>query len=68
MLSRAGSKLEGIHRPEWLPTHLHMPSSAGSFVPDKACQELAQAFGQSVKQLITSLVRDPKFELITKSN
>ncbi|WP_313027089.1 hypothetical protein [Pseudomonas lopnurensis] len=40
---------------------------AGSFVADKACQEVAQAFGQSVQQLIADLVRDPEFKRIARS-
>jgi hypothetical protein len=34
---------------------------SGSFVADKACQEVAQAFGSAVQKLIEDVVRDPKF-------
>lgn len=37
---------------------------SGSFVADKACQEVAQAFGPAVQKLIEDLVRDPKFKQI----
>lgn len=35
---------------------------SGSFVADKACQEVAQAFGPAVQKLIEDVVRDPKFK------
>ncbi|WP_291013832.1 hypothetical protein [Hydrogenophaga sp.] len=35
---------------------------SGSFVADKACQEVAQAFGPAVQKLISDVVRDPKFK------
>ena len=34
---------------------------SGSFVADKACQEVAQAFVPAVQKLIEDVVRDPKF-------
>lgn len=37
---------------------------SGSFVADKACQEVAQAFGPSVQTLIEDVIRDPKFKQI----
>lgn len=37
---------------------------SGSFVADKACQEVAQAFGPAVQKLIGDVVRDPKFRQI----
>ncbi len=37
---------------------------SGSFVADKACQEVAQAFGPAVQKLIEDVVRDPKFKQI----
>jgi hypothetical protein len=37
---------------------------SGSFVADKACQEVAQAFGPAVQKLIEDAVRDPKFKQI----
>jgi hypothetical protein len=37
---------------------------SGSFVADKACQEVAQAFGPAVQKLIEDVVRDPKFRQI----
>lgn len=37
---------------------------SGSFVADKACQEVAQAFGPSVQKLIQDVIRDPKFKQI----
>lgn len=35
---------------------------SGSFVADRACQEVAQAFGPAVQKLIEDIVRDPKFK------
>lgn len=35
---------------------------SGSFVADKACQEVAQAFGPAVQKLIEDVVRNPKFK------
>lgn len=37
---------------------------SGSFVADRACQEVAQAFGPAVQKLIDDVVRDPKFKSI----
>jgi len=37
---------------------------SGSFVADKACQEVAQAFGPAVQKLVSDVVRDPKFRQI----
>ena len=37
---------------------------SGSFVADKACQEVAQAFGPAVQKLVGDAVRDPKFRQI----
>ncbi|KRB97791.1 hypothetical protein ASE11_13205 [Hydrogenophaga sp. Root209] len=37
---------------------------SGSFVADKACQEVAQALGPAVQKLIEDVVRDPKFKQI----
>lgn len=37
---------------------------AGSFVADKACQEVAQAFGPAVQKLVGDVVRHPKFRQI----
>ncbi len=37
---------------------------SGSFSADKACQEVAQAFGPAVQKLVASVVQDPKFRLI----
>lgn len=37
---------------------------SGSFVADKACQEVAQALGPAVQKLIEDIVRDPKFKQI----
>lgn len=37
---------------------------SGSFVADKACQEVAQAFGPAVQKLIQDVVRDPRFKQI----
>lgn len=34
---------------------------SGSFVADKACQEVAQAFGPAVQKLVADVVRHPKF-------
>jgi len=39
---------------------------SGSFVADKACQEVAQAFGPAVQKLIADVVRDPKFKQIAR--
>lgn len=37
---------------------------SGSFVADKACQEVAQAFGPAVQKLVGDVVRNPKFRQI----
>ncbi len=37
---------------------------SGSFIADRACQEVAQAFGPAVQKLIGDVVRDPKFRQI----
>ena len=37
---------------------------SGSFVADKACQEVAQAFGLAVQKLIEDIVQNPKFKQI----
>lgn len=37
---------------------------SGSFVADKACQEVAQAFGPAVQKLVGDVVRDPRFRQI----
>lgn len=37
---------------------------SGSFIADRACQEVAQAFGPAVQKLIGDVVRDPKFQQI----
>ncbi|MDT0139008.1 hypothetical protein [Acidovorax sp. PRC11] len=37
---------------------------SGSFVADKACQEVAQAFGPAVQKLVGDVIRDPKFRQI----
>ena len=37
---------------------------SGSFVADKACQEVAQAFGPAVQKLIRDVIQDPKFKKI----
>lgn len=34
---------------------------SGSFVADRACQEVAQAFGPAVQKLIEDVVQNPKF-------
>ena len=39
---------------------------SGSFVADKACHEVAQAFGPAVQKLIADVVRDPKFKQIAR--
>ncbi len=39
-------------------------SFSGSFVAEKACQEVAQAFAPAVQKLIEDVVRDPKFKQI----
>ncbi len=39
-------------------------SFSGSFAADKACQEVAQAFGPAVQKLVSDVVRDPKFPRI----
>lgn len=39
-------------------------SFPGSFVADKACQEVAQAFGPAVQKLIEDVVRNPKFKQV----
>ncbi|WP_053195647.1 hypothetical protein [Herbaspirillum hiltneri] len=35
---------------------------SGSFVADKACQEVAQAFGPAVQQLIREVIKNPQFK------
>ncbi|MFL9878093.1 hypothetical protein PQR63_06875 [Herbaspirillum rhizosphaerae] len=35
---------------------------SGSFVADKACQEVAQAFGPAVQQLIRDVIKNPQFK------
>jgi len=35
---------------------------SGSFVADKACQEVAQSFGPAVQKLIEDVIQDPKFK------
>jgi len=35
---------------------------SGSFVADKACQEVAQGFGPAVQKLIEDVIKDPKFK------
>jgi hypothetical protein len=37
---------------------------SGSFVADKACQEVAQAFGPAVQKLIGDVIQDPMFKKI----
>jgi hypothetical protein len=37
---------------------------AGSFSADKACQEVAQAFGPAVQKLVGDVVRHPRFRQI----
>lgn len=37
---------------------------SGSFIADKACQEVAQAFAPAVQKLVSDVVRDPKFRQI----
>lgn len=37
---------------------------SGSFMADKACQEVAQAFGPAVQNLVSDVVRDPMFRQI----
>ncbi len=37
---------------------------SGSFVADKACQEVAQAFAPAVQQLVGDVVRNPQFRQI----
>ena len=37
-------------------------SFSGSFVADRACQEVAQAFGPAVQKLIGDVVQNPKFK------
>lgn len=39
-------------------------SFSGSFVADKACQEVAQAFGPAVQKLVGDVVRDPQFRKV----
>lgn len=38
---------------------------SGSFVADKACQEVAQAFSPAVQKLIEDVIQNPKFKQIT---
>ena len=49
------------NRKESFTTHSTFPVS-GSFAADKACQEVAQAFGPGVQKLIEDVVRNPKFK------
>ncbi len=49
------------NRNESFTTKSTFPFS-GSFVADKACQEVAQAFGPGVQKLIEDVVRNPKFK------
>lgn len=37
---------------------------SGSFIADRACQEVAQAFAPAVQTLVNDVVRDPKFRQI----
>jgi hypothetical protein len=37
-------------------------SFSGSFVADKACQEVAQAFGPAVQKLIEDVIKNPQFK------
>ncbi|MBP0599359.1 hypothetical protein J8I26_14665 [Herbaspirillum sp. LeCh32-8] len=39
---------------------------SGSFVADKACQEVAQAFGPSVQNLIKEVIQDPRFKQLAQ--
>lgn len=39
---------------------------SGSFVADRACQEVAQAFVPAVQQLIKDVVKNPKFGQVAK--
>lgn len=39
---------------------------SGSFVADKACQEVAQAFGPSVQNLIKEVIQDPRFKQLVQ--
>lgn len=39
---------------------------SGSFVADKACQEVAQAFAPAVQKLVEDVVRNPKFKELAK--
>lgn len=48
-------------RKESFTTKSTFPFS-GSFSADKACQEVAQAFGPGVQKLIEDVVRHPKFK------
>jgi len=48
-------------RNESFSTQSKFPFS-GSFIADKACQEVAQAFGPAVQKLIEDVVRNPKFK------
>lgn len=49
------------HRNESFSTSSKFDFS-GSFVADKACQEVAQAFGPAVQKLIQDVVQNPKFK------
>jgi hypothetical protein len=51
------------HRNESFTTQSRFPFS-GSFVADKACQEVAQAFSPAVQKLIEDVVQNPKFRQI----
>jgi hypothetical protein len=37
---------------------------SGSFVADRACQEVAQAFGPAVQKLVGDVVRNPRFRQV----
>ena len=50
-------------RNESFSTQSKFPFS-GSFIAEKACQEVAQAFGPAVQKLIEDVVRNPKFKQI----
>ena len=50
-------------RKESFTTSSTFPFS-GSFIADRACQEVAQAFGPAVQKLIADVVNDPKFKQI----
>ncbi|UXH79251.1 hypothetical protein [Roseateles amylovorans] len=50
-------------RKESYTTSSKFPFS-GSFVAEKACQEVAQAFSPAVQKLLNDIVRDPNFRKI----